>query len=107
VHELPLLSARSTSGRDVAPLIAAVDDRTYALAHRDAAELLFSVPPRPAGTSRSYLLRTTGWYRIDTPNTGAPDVAGLQDLGRDPLAIARASVRLLNTALGGVEGRAP
>jgi len=106
VHELPLLSAGDAAGRDVAPLIAAADDRDYALAHRDAAELRFSVPPRPAGTSRTFLLRTTGWYRIDTPNDGVPDVAALDALGRDPLAISRASVTQLNAALARLAGGA-
>jgi hypothetical protein len=106
VHELPLLSARDAAGRDVAPLIAAADDRDYALAHRDAAELRFGVPARPAGTSRTFLLRTTGWYRVDTPNDGVPDVAALDALGRDPLAISRASVALLNAALVRLAGGA-
>ena len=106
VRALPLLSARDAAGRDVAPLIAAADDRDYALAHRDAAELRFSVPARPAGTSRTFLLRTTGWYRVDTPDNGVPDVAGLDALGRDPLAISRASVALLNAALARLAGGA-
>jgi hypothetical protein len=106
VHNLPLLSARDAAGRDVAPLLAAVDGRDYALAHRDAAELRFAVPPQPASTSRTFLLRTTGWYRIDTPNEGVPDVAALAALGRDPFAIARASVTRLNAALARLAGGA-
>jgi hypothetical protein len=106
VHELPLLSARDARGQDVAPLIAAADDRYYALSHGDAAELRLGVPSQPAGTSRSYLLRTTGWYRIDTPNDGAPDVAALAALGHDPLAIGRASVIRLNAALARLAGGA-
>ena len=106
VHELPLLSARDASGRDVAPLLAAADDRDLVLAHGDAAELSLRVPERPAGTSRSYLLRTTGWYRIDTPNAGVPDVAALAALGRDPLAISRASVARYNAALARLPGAA-
>ncbi len=106
VQALPLLSARDAAGRDVAPLLAAADGRDYALAHRDAAELRFAVPPRPAFTSRTFLLRTTGWYRIDTPNEGAPDVAALAALGRDPFAIARASVARLNAALARLAGGA-
>lgn len=104
VHELPLLSARDATGRDVAPLIAAADDRYFVLAHGDAAELRLSVPERPAGTSRSFMLRTTGWYRIDTLNDGVPNVAALDALGRDPLAISRASVGRLNAALARLAG---
>jgi hypothetical protein len=50
------------------------------------------------------MLRTTGWYRIDTPNVGVPNIAALDALGRDPLAIARASVELLNAALAQLSG---
>ena len=106
VHELPLVSAREATGRDVAPLIAAADDRYYVLAHGDAAELRLSVPERPAGTSRTFMLRTTGWYRIDTPDDGVPNVAALDALGRDPLAISRASVARLNAALARLAGGA-
>jgi hypothetical protein len=106
VHELPLVSAREATGRDVAPLIAAADDRYYVLAHGGAAELRLSVPQQPAGTSRTFMLRTTGWYRIDTPNDGVPNVAALGALGRDPLAISRASVARLNAALARLAGGA-
>ena len=51
--------------------------------------------------------RTTGWYRIDTPNDGAPDVAALGALGYDPLAIGRASVVRLDAALARLAGGAP
>jgi len=105
-HELPLLSARDSTGVDVAPLIAAADDRYFVLAHGDNARLRLAVPTRPAGTSRTYILRTTGWYRIDTPNDGAPNVAGLDALGRDRLAVSRASVTLLNAALARLSGGA-
>ena len=106
VRELPLLSARDATGRDVAPLIAAADDRYFVLERGDNAEIRLLVPERPAGASRTFILRTTGWYRIDTSHAGAPDVAGLDALGRDPLAISRASVARLNAALERLAGGA-
>jgi len=99
VRELPLLAARSDAGRDVAPLIRAVDHRDYALAHGDAALVTFAVPPLPAGTARTWLLRSTGWYRVDTPESGAPDPVALGSVAHDSLAVGRASVARLNTAL--------
>jgi hypothetical protein len=99
VHELPLVSARDPRGRDVAPLIAAVDHRDVALSHGATINVVFAVPALPPGQARSYLLRSTGWYRVDTPETGAPDVASLTGLGRDSLAVGRASVLRLNAAL--------
>jgi hypothetical protein len=99
VHELRLVSARDRAGRDVAPLIAAADDRYYVLEPGDAAELRFGVSELPAGTSRTLLLRSTGWYRIHTPAVGEPDVATLDAVARDPLGLSRGSVVRLNAAL--------
>ncbi len=99
VHELRLLSARDRDGRDVAPLIAAIDHQDLALSHGAAMAVAFADPPLAAGQVRSYLLRSTGWYRVDTPETGEPDVAALSAFGRDSLAVGRGSVLRLNAAL--------
>jgi hypothetical protein len=106
VHELRLLSARERGGRDVAPLIAAVDHHDYALSRGATADLEFAVPPLAPGQARSYLLRSTGWYRVDTPETGEPDIAALSGLGHDSLAVGRASVMRLNAALTALAERA-
>ncbi len=106
VHELSLVSARDRYGLDVAPLIAAVDHRDYALRNGATADVVFAVPPVPPGQARSYLLRSTGWYRVDTPETGEPDVAALSGLGRDSLAVGRASVLQLTAALTRLAGNA-
>ena len=99
VHDLPLLSAVDQAGRDVAPALRAVDHREDVLAHGDAAVVTFEVPPSPAGLARTWVLRSTGWYRVDTPETGEPDAVDLAALGRDSLAVGRASVARLVAAL--------
>ena len=99
VHELPLVSARDRAGRDVAPLLAAADGREFVLHTGDAAELGFRVPELPAGQTRTFILRSTGWYQVDTPNAGAPDVATLDAVAHDPFGIARGSVARLEAAL--------
>jgi hypothetical protein len=99
VQELPLVSARDRAGRDVAPLLAAADGTDYVLHTGDAAELSFRVPALPAGQARTFILHSTGWYKVDTPNTGAPDVATLDAVAHDPFGIARGSVARLNAAL--------
>jgi len=104
VHELPLIAARDRAGRDVAPLLAAVDDRYYSLAPGDAAELTFSAPRVPAGAARDYLLRTTGWYRIDVPEAGRPATARLAALTRDSLGLSRSAVARLNEQLALLSG---
>ena len=99
VHELRMVSAREADGRDVAPLLAAVDHQDFALSHGASAEVVFAAPPVPAGMARTYLLRSTGWYRVDSPESGEPDVAALRALGRDSLAVGRASAQRLDVAI--------
>ena len=106
VRELPLLAARDLSGREVAAALKAVDHHEYVLQHGDAALVTFAAPAAPAGRARSYLLRSTGWYHVDAPETGEPDVAALASVGRDSLAVGRASVMRLNAALAAMTGPA-
>lgn len=99
VHELPLVSARDFEGRDITPLIGSIDHRYYVAQTDGAAELAFRVPPLADGRSRTFLLRSTGWYRVHTPEEGAPDRASLAALTRDSLGVGRASVARLNASL--------
>lgn len=99
VHELPLVAARDRDGRDIAPLIGSIDHRYYVARTGDAAEASFRLPPLAGGRTRSYLLRSTGWYRVDTPETGEPDLASLSALARDSLGVGRASVARLQQQL--------
>ena len=99
VHELPLVSARDRTGMDVARLISAVDNLEYVTEPGDTAEVAFRAPSLEAGMSRTFLLRSSGWYRIHAPSVGAPDVAMLDALMHQPLGVARMSVAGLNAAL--------
>ncbi len=105
VRELTLLDAHDLGGRDVAPALRHVDHQEYVLRHGDAAVVTFAAPPTPAGLARSYLLRSTGWYRVDSPDTGEPDVAALAGLAGDSLAVGRASVARMNAALARMAAR--
>ena len=99
VHELSPVSARDIAGRDILPLIGSVDHRYYVAETGAAADVAFSVPPLAAGLRRSFLLRSTGWYRVRTPAEGPPDLASLATLTRDSLGVSRASVARLNASL--------
>ena len=99
VHELPLVSARDRKGRDIAQLIGSIDHRYYVAPTGAAADVSFSVPPLNPGQRRSFLLRSTGWYRVNSPEEGEPDLASLAALGRDSLGVGRASVARLNAGL--------
>jgi hypothetical protein len=95
-----------SDGRDVRSLLAAEDGTELALETGDAAQLEFDVPPVPDGMSRSYLIATTGWYRIHVRAPDKPPRPEVSLIGTDPLAISRLSVARLNEALKRLEGPA-
>ena len=103
VTKLDLVQALDRTGRDVRARIANVDDDYYVLETGDEAELHFSVPDVPAGFERSYLLQSTGWYRVHTSMAGEPDIATLQRIAEDSLGISRVAVGRLNEALRRLE----
>jgi hypothetical protein len=103
VRELRADSTRDRAGRDIKDLVAARDGRAYQLERGDGAELFYRVPPVPPGQSRSYLLRSSGWYHIHAPATGAPQEALLHRFITEPGAISRFSVARLNEALQAME----
>jgi hypothetical protein len=61
-------------------------------------ELQFDVPPDEPGRARSYLVRSTGWYRIHTAEEGDPDLALLGAVMK-PGGVAGVSAVRLNAAL--------
>lgn len=92
-------AARDLAGRDVRIPIVAVDGEYLVMETGDAAELSFEVPDAPGGTSRTYLLRSTGWYRVDAGRAGAPDAALLERIEQEPGAVARIARELRDRAL--------
>lgn len=99
MHEIAVARAVDRQGRDVRDLISAIDGAEYVMETGDAAELEFNVPAVPTGRARSYLLESTGWYRIHTDETGDPDRVTLTRALGEPLGISRAAVARLNEAL--------
>ena len=99
VTRLEAVTARDHRGEDVAARINAVDDIYHVLETGDAAEVHFRVPPVSAGSVRSYLLSSTGWYQVHTSRADEPDIATLRQVLEGPLGISRASVERLNKAL--------
>lgn len=99
VAELQLAEARDLRGKDVRALINDVDNTYYALEPGDAAELHYTVPAVPEGVSRTYLLRSTGWYHVNTPLTADRDAQLLWHVSHDPFGLSRVAVGRLNDAL--------
>jgi hypothetical protein len=100
-------SARMESdGQDVLALLSEADGIELVLETGDAAVLSFQVPAVPEGMIRSYLIATTGWYRIHSPASDAPPRAEVARIGTEPGAVSRLSVARLNEALEALNARA-
>ena len=100
-------SARMESdGQDVRALLSEADGIELVLETGDAAVLAFQAPPVPEGMIRSYLIATTGWYRIHSPASSAPPRAEVARIGTEPGAVSRLSVARLNEALEALDARA-
>ena len=99
VRELHANRAIDHTGRDVSAILGAIDGTEYVMETGDYAELEFDVPPLAAGKTRSYVLRSTGWYRIHTPDSGPPQIALLNQLVSDRNAASRVAVGRMNEML--------
>jgi hypothetical protein len=91
--------AVSVDGHDMLPLVSDLDGRYWVIETGDAAELRFAVPDVPLGMARSYLLQSTGWYRIRAPAVGEPNVSLIDNLLNQPGAGSRYSVGRMNGLL--------
>jgi hypothetical protein len=105
VTELRPETARAAGGEDVAGLIRSLDRRHYIMEKGASAELSFRVPAVPAGRARSYLMRSSGWYRIHGPETQPADVALLRQLLTQPHGASRLAVARFNAAAAQLESR--
>lgn len=99
VTQLQASRASFENGRDVRSDLVARDAQSLALEPGDSAVLEFQAPPVTPGKVRTYLLRSTGWYHIHTPDTGAPALALLERMRTEPYAGSRYSVARLNELL--------
>jgi len=96
VTVLPLDRAVRRDGKDLRPLLSSIDGSVLKMESGDSAELSFRPPAVPRGQSRSYLVRSHGWYRIHTTDAGEPNIALLESVSGHPLGISRAAVALAN-----------
>lgn len=99
VHEIDVATARTRDGRDVRGEIGAPDGRAWTIETGDWAEVTFDVPPVSPGRARTYLLASTGWYRVHAGREGPPDRALLTAFEHESGAIARLSLERRRDAL--------
>jgi hypothetical protein len=99
LQELAATSAVTGTGRDVRPLLASADNTALVMETGDTAILRFAAPALRPGQSRSYLLRTHGWYRLHTGTGAPPDLVLLRTVERARLGISRAATAQLAAAV--------
>ena len=103
VTTLKLDRAVSRDGKDLRPLLSAIDGRVLRMETGDSEELSFRTPAVPHGRARSYLVRSHGWYRIHTTDAGDPDLALLESVSKRPLGVSKAAVERANQMLQRLE----
>jgi hypothetical protein len=103
VNVLKLDRAVGHDGKDLRPLLTAIDGNVLRMEPGDSAELAFRAAAVPQGKSRSYLVRSHGWYRIRTAETGDPDTALLESVAGQPLGVSSAAVARANHMLRRLE----
>jgi hypothetical protein len=99
VTELWPERAVDRSGANVLGLLHSMDQREYVMENGASAELRFRVPDVPRGKARSYLVRSSGWYRVHGPETEAADLAVLHRVLTEEHGASRLSVARFNDAL--------
>jgi hypothetical protein len=99
VTELSPRVALDQQGQDVRDSLAVLDGRFLRMEPGDFAEVHYQVPEVPPGQARTFLLRSTGYYRIHSPEAGEPDLTLLKRVLSKPAAIAQISIVRLNQAL--------
>ena len=105
VTELRPHSAVTFSGTDVRAVLDSTDRASFRMETGEGAIVSFIVSPPMTGQARSYLVRSSGWYRIHTTAVGAPDSVLLRRVMSEPGAIGKISVAQLNVALARLEAQ--
>jgi hypothetical protein len=81
-------------------------DREYVvLESGDHYELEFDVPEVPAGMARSYLLASSGWYRVHTDQTQPAQIELLRQAETERYGISKISIARLNEVLNSISER--
>ena len=106
-RDLPTVAAIAPRDRDALEHLAARDGRYLDLERGDTVRLTVRDTARlAAGMERSYLSRTSGWYRIHGRDDAAPDFATLGAMARAPHGAAQVAVSRMNDLLAGLDREA-
>lgn len=103
VAELPLVAAVTDEGRSATRELRRRDGAYLRQAQGEGATLTFADRPATARAARTYVLHSAGWYRLVTPESGAPRTDVLTRFMEDPTAGRRMAIGRLADALAGLE----
>jgi hypothetical protein len=85
ITELAPFKATDQAGQDVRGLLAAADGRFLTMPNAgDYADVFFCAPPAAAGTERTFILKTTGYYDIHLAAEGEPQTETIKRIHREP-----------------------
>jgi hypothetical protein len=104
VHELRAETAVGAGGRSRLAAIARADGVADTLETGDSLLVSVRVPPIPSRAERTYLLRTHGWYRIESPESGPPDIALLTRVLDGSDGLSRVATARLQEAVARLDG---
>jgi hypothetical protein len=95
ITEAQLIQAKDNKGKDLLRLLENIDDQDYILpTNEDWAELTFRAPARKKGYERSFILKSTGYYKVHGDTQGEPQKALMAKLTK-PGAFGKYSLELL------------
>ncbi|HEX5818926.1 MAG TPA: hypothetical protein VFY20_08600, partial [Gemmatimonadales bacterium] len=100
---LPIARMEMPGSFDPAGLVRATDREYLSIEPTQVAELAVPVPPLRVGMARTFLVRSSGWYRVHGDETAPPEHELLTQLQQPgPYAASRTAVGLMNEALAAV-----
>lgn len=96
IAEVPLSTAKDHLGRDLEQILQNTDDVYHLMLTGDWSELTFAVPPQRKGLSRTFLLKSSGYYTINVVAEGQPQVDLIEQFMTEPFAFGQYALQLLN-----------
>ncbi|MFL5471763.1 MAG: hypothetical protein ACJ8AM_05345 [Gemmatimonadales bacterium] len=99
VHEIYPDRVVDGSGVDLRDQLGSVDRDYFVMEHGDGAELQFRLPDPQPGQVRSYLVRSSGWYRLHGSNSAPANTQLLSAVIAQPHGASKLAVARMNDAL--------
>jgi hypothetical protein len=96
ITDVPLDQAVDHLGEDILEQLQETDCHYYVMYTGDWAELTFSVPPEIKGHNRSFILQSSGYYKINVTAEGEPRTDLLARFMSEPGAFGQYTIRLIN-----------